>query len=151
MHREPSRVPCPICGASHFKEIKKFPDGVIVGRCDECGTTYTPFMHATPEGLFTDSDEKILRYVYAPILEKRVKHFRHGTFASYVDVIKRYAPGKKHLDVGCAHGFFPAASREAGFEVTGVEPGPRMAKFAKNILDLNVHEGVLSAVDLGAG
>ena len=79
MHREPSRVPCPICGASHFKEIKKFPDGVIVGRCDECGTTYTPFMHATPEGLFTDSDEKILRYVYAPILEKRVKHFRHGT------------------------------------------------------------------------
>lgn len=142
-------IDCPICGAKEYDQIKSFADGVVVGACKDCKSMYTPIRHETPEGLFAQSDQRELMFQYGPILQKKVRHFRHKIFHDYLNLVKEHAPGKRHLDVGCAQGFFPAISKEEGFEVTGVEPGPGMVQFAREKLNLEMFEGTLDKVDLG--
>ncbi|MGH9682887.1 MAG: class I SAM-dependent methyltransferase [Candidatus Acidiferrales bacterium] len=52
------------------------------------------------------------------------------------------------LDVGCLWGSFLDTARQAGFEVTGVEPHERAAQYARDVLKLNVLSGSLSTAAL---
>lgn len=142
--------PCPACNARKYSFIKQFEDGVVVGKCSSCGLIYTPGRHQTPAGLFTDVNLKELATAYQPILDKKVRHFRTVAFEKYLAAMKRHCLGTRHLDVGCAHGFFPNISREAGNEVTGVEPSASMVAFGRQFLHLDMRQGILDDADLGA-
>lgn len=146
---ELTHIPCPLCYGRSYSEIKRFEDGVVVGECDTCGMSYTPVAHREPESLFFDNEITDVEAAYGPILRKEVKHFRDEIFSKYTKRLLEYVPGPDHLDVGCAHGFFLNKSREAGFNVTGVEPSEAMVAFAREHLNLNVHHGTMASVDLG--
>jgi SAM-dependent methyltransferase len=140
---------CLLCGSTSYEPIKRFDAGVVVGECARCGLMFTPVRAAEPEKLSDVSVEQV-RWLYGPIVEGRVPHFRENSFADYLARIGRVAPGRRLLDVGCAHGFFSAAARRAGYEVTAVEPNAAMAAFAREVLGLRALHGRLDQVDLGS-
>jgi 2-polyprenyl-3-methyl-5-hydroxy-6-metoxy-1,4-benzoquinol methylase len=141
---------CPLCEATPFRTIKKFADGVVVGECLECGLLYTPLRHPSPDELLAGVDATTARVLLRPIAQGRARHFRQRAFLRYLRVIRRHARGLRLLDVGCAHGFFPALARQEGYTVTAVEPSPALASFAREELGLEVLPGRLDQVDLGA-
>jgi 2-polyprenyl-3-methyl-5-hydroxy-6-metoxy-1,4-benzoquinol methylase len=149
--RETVPQSCLICGETAYRVLKRFDDGVVVGECVRCGLMYTPLRHPVPESLLFGNRQDELQILHRAILSGRKKHFRKRNFIDYLERIERYAKGRRLLDVGCAHGFFPATARERGFEVTAVEPSPGMADFAEKNLNVNVLRGRLDQVDLGEG
>jgi SAM-dependent methyltransferase len=54
------------------------------------------------------------------------------------------------LDVGCATGFFGHIAQEQGFRVTGIEPSPQMADFARKSYGLKIHTDILEHIELCA-
>lgn len=52
------------------------------------------------------------------------------------------------LDVGCATGCFGNIARQYGFQVTGVEPSERMARFGREQYGLAIHQMTLEETDL---
>lgn len=52
-------------------------------------------------------------------------------------------PGRRLLDVGCAAGYFMTVAREAGWQVTGVEPCAFVANYAGDIRGHAVFQGTL--------
>lgn len=148
---EPSHLPCPLCRHTDFAPVRRFDDGVVVGRCLACGLLYTPRVHPEPSTVLAPTTVDELRREFAPILEGRRHHNRRRAFLAYLDVLERHAPGRRLLDVGCAHGFFGRAAMDRGWTVTGVEPNHGMARFAREVNGLAVREGTLDSVDLGDG
>ncbi len=65
--------------------------------------------------------------------------------------IQARQPRGKLLDVGCATGSFLAAAREAGYEISGVEPAESAAATASERLGIAVHSGDLASASLPAG
>jgi len=142
-------IPCLLCGAREYSEIKRFPDeGVVVGRCRSCGLLYTPRRHTAPESLLAGASVEELRILYRPILEGRKRHFRASNFRDYLRIIESRTQGRRLLDVGCAHGFFPALARSRGWQVLAVEPSRAMSRVAREFLGLDVLEGRLDEVAL---
>ncbi len=140
---------CPICGATEHKILKAFAVGVIVGKCNACGTIYTPQRDNEPEKLFGNRSYEEQKFLYDPIIKGKVKHFRHRNFHQYLSIVKKYTTGKKMLDVGCAHGFFPFFAKNDGLDVSAIEPDEPMYRFAKEELNIDIQNGVLNQVDLG--
>lgn len=148
---EPASLPCPLCGHGAFEPIRRFGDGVVVGECAGCGLFYTPRPHPEPSTVLAPTTVDELRREFAPILDGRRHHNRRRAFLDYLAVVERHAPGRRLLDVGCAHGFFGRAALDRGWTVTGVEPNAGMARFAREVNGLDVRQGTLDAVDLGDG
>ncbi len=148
---EPVEQACLLCRSNSYRPVKVFPDGVLVGECQSCGLLYTPRRHPLPEGLLSGMDLEGLRTLYRPIVDGRCRHFRQRSYDEYLAIIARHAPGRRLLDVGCAHGFFLRTARTRGWTVTGIEPSEPMAAFARQELGLDVHHGRLDQVDLGDG
>lgn len=146
----PLQQRCLLCGSSDYSPIKEFPDGVLVAQCRSCEMIYTPVRHGAPASLFGGGSLEILRTLYKPIVDGRRRHFRHRNYQDYLSRINRHAPGRRLLDVGCAHGFFPRMAEQRGFQVMAVEPSASRSAFAREVLGLRVLEGCLDEVDLGA-
>lgn len=144
----PMVQPCPLCGGSDYLPIKEFADGVCVGQCRGCGLMYTPLRHPSPASLFDECDPAELRVLLRPIAQGRKRHFRYGNYLEYLRLIERHVHGRRFLDVGCAHGCFPALARKQGYEVMGIEPNPAMAAFASDMLGIRVLRGRLDEVPL---
>jgi SAM-dependent methyltransferase len=65
--------------------------------------------------------------------------------------IKRYQPGGKFLEVGCAGGAFLNAARRAGYEVQGVELSAEAAAFARRKFGLDVIVGEVGRAKFSDG
>jgi SAM-dependent methyltransferase len=137
---------CPLCGDSRYQELKRFPDGVVVGECVGCGLIYTPLRHPEPDTVHGDLPLADLLDRYGPIVRGERRHYRVHVYRDYLRRICRHVPSGRLLDVGCAHGFFMAEARALGFEATGVEAHPDMAAFARQALGFPVVEGRWSEV-----
>ena len=148
--RTPVPLNCPLCHSDSAEPIKRFAGGVVVGRCKSCGLLYTPARHPEPDDILTGTPEAELRVLYRPILEGRVRHFRERNFRDYLRIIEAHTKGRRLLDVGCAHGLFPALAAKNGYEVMAVEPSRPMAAFARDVLGLAVLEGRLDQVQIDA-
>lgn len=137
-----------MCGFNQYTRLKRFDNGVVIGRCSECGLVYTPVRLERPEQLLANVSLERLRAEYGPIVNGRFEHFRLPAFRRYLNVIGQHCSGKDLLDVGCAHGFFLAEARRAGYHPTGIEPSSPMAAFAREELGLEVHVGRADQIDL---
>ena len=52
------------------------------------------------------------------------------------------------LDVGAAGGAFVAEARAAGFDACGVEPSPAFARFAREVLGVDVADGTVESLSM---
>lgn len=89
-----------------------------------------------------------MKFSCAPIVNGSKPHFRKNIFNKYLNKVRKHTNAKKHLDVGCAHGFFLDMSRKRGHDVVGIEPNKAMTQFAKEVLNLNIYNGVLSQINI---
>jgi 2-polyprenyl-3-methyl-5-hydroxy-6-metoxy-1,4-benzoquinol methylase len=140
---------CLLCGSRRYEPIKRFAEGVVVGRCADCGLLYTPERLEHPEALFAGASLELLRAYNAPLLNGRFEHYRAPAYRGYLSLIARHCAGRRLLDVGCANGFFLHEARRAGYETMGIEPSGAMAAFAREELGLDVRDGRADQVDLG--
>lgn len=140
---------CLVCGSRRYRLIKRFAEGVVVGRCAECGLLYTPQRLQHPDALFARANLELLRAYNAPLLSGSFEHFRAPAYRGYLAVIARHCVGRRLLDVGCANGFFLHEARRAGYHTVGIEPNAAMATLAREDLALDVHNGRADEVDLG--
>jgi 2-polyprenyl-3-methyl-5-hydroxy-6-metoxy-1,4-benzoquinol methylase len=149
-------VDCGLCGSA--ERDLKFQDGPFsVVTCRECGLTYvTPRLR----------DEALLSEVYDEgywrsdaAKDRGYTDYRADeplylkTYRRRMSVVERHfdRPGRV-LDVGCAAGFFLRVMRDAGWEVTGLEPSEAIRAQAQESLGKeSVHGALLGEVELAPG
>ncbi|MDQ3935727.1 MAG: methyltransferase domain-containing protein, partial [Actinomycetota bacterium] len=108
--------------------------------CVECGTVQQPSLPAAVElaGIYREmSDDAYLAE----------EPGRRATARRLLDLIGRYAPAGRLLDVGCGHGLLLDEARSRGYEVTGVELSRSAAAYARDVLGLEVSETPLEEVE----
>jgi SAM-dependent methyltransferase len=71
---------------------------------------------------------------------------RRATARRLLDLIGRYAPAGRLLEVGCGHGLLLDEARRRGYEVRGVELSASAAGYARDVLGLDVREQPLDEV-----
>ena len=106
-------MPCPICGVHDSRYIRR---GYYL-KCPECKVAFREQQETTSElreywqrEFWTDEE-----------IEKRKN--REPVFRdAYTLLAQHYPQGGTVLDIGCGIGTFLAVCREAGWDVTGVEP-----------------------------
>ncbi len=144
----PAVLPCPLCSAQAYRPIKQFSDGVVVGKCLRCALLYTPLRHRSPESLLSGGDPGEMRLLLRPITRGVKRHYRDRSFLSILTLVQSHAPGRRILDIGCAQGFFLRLARDRGYQVTGIEPAPALAAFARDEWGVEVLDGRLDQVAL---
>lgn len=134
---------CPVCGRADARVYLDAPEPVLgqgaVGssrtdvspgrilRCRECGLAFRAQRPSEEElpALYRDMDVE----VYEAESTSRAR-----TAARHVGIVERFMPPGRLLDVGCASGAFLQCAADAGWDVTGVEPSPTLARKAEQLL-----------------
>jgi SAM-dependent methyltransferase len=112
-------------------------------RCHECGTVQQPSLPAGGE----------LHELYRSMEDEAYlaeEEGRRATARRLLDLIGRYVPAGRLLEVGCGHGLLLDEARRRGYEVSGVELSASAAGYARDVLGLNVREEPLEDVPAGA-
>jgi SAM-dependent methyltransferase len=108
--------------------------------CNGCGFAY---LNPRPNAnLIISGYESAVDPAFVAQNSERIATFGR-TLSSILHQTGLTAAGKRLLDVGCAGGAFPKAARDAGFEVTGIEPSHWLAEFGRKEYGLNVRQGLL--------
>jgi 2-polyprenyl-3-methyl-5-hydroxy-6-metoxy-1,4-benzoquinol methylase len=68
-----------------------------------------------------------------------------------VRLVRRFLGGGSLFEVGAAAGHFLALAREAGFQVSGIEPAPSVAASARTRQRVDVRTGFLEDAELSPG
>ena len=87
--------------------------------CRQCGleaSTLEPADLATSDRVVDEADREV-----------GLEALRKASFATTFDVLRKQIASGRLLDVGCAHGWFLDAGRDAGFHCTGIEPSVQVA------------------------
>lgn len=87
--------------------------------CHQCGleaSTLEPADLATSDAVVDEADREV-----------GLEALRKAGFATTFDVLRKQIKPGRLLDVGCAHGWFLDAGRDAGFDCTGIEPSVQVA------------------------
>jgi SAM-dependent methyltransferase len=108
--------------------------------CADCGTVHQPSL--PPGGELADLYRAMHDDAY--LAEEAG---RRRTAARLLDMVGRYAPAGRLLDVGCGHGLLLDEARRRGYEVEGVELSAGAAAYARDVLGLTVHEHPLAEHD----
>ncbi len=145
---------CPLCSSSVLSRlytIDKFRDSFSVSRCGCCG-----FIFMNP----AFSDEKIRSFYTEDYYTGSADYSYTDERASWkafgyvwkkrIDVLKKYVPSGKFLDVGAAFGGFMAAAGST-YEPFGIELSPFAAGWAAKIPEATVHCGTLDDHPFPAG
>jgi SAM-dependent methyltransferase len=112
--------------------------------CLECGTVHQPSLPPGSE----------LTALYREMRDDSYlaeEPGRRRTAVRLLDMLGRYAPAGRLLDVGCGHGLLLDEARRRGYEVEGLELSASAAAYARDVLGLRVHERTLDRHDPGGG
>jgi 2-polyprenyl-3-methyl-5-hydroxy-6-metoxy-1,4-benzoquinol methylase len=145
---------CPVCGSDkrvpkYEKTVKGYHLNYVI--CDECETLYQkPRM--TVESLrmiyaskdfYEGGDDSVNYYSFLegePYLSK--------TAQRRIDIIKKFAKGRKLLEVASAAGFFLKTAKANGFDVQGVEFSRPMAEWASTQWGVPITADSIELVEL---
>jgi SAM-dependent methyltransferase len=64
--------------------------------------------------------------------------------------VQGFQPGGRLLEVGCGGGYFLRAAREAGYDVTGVDPDSRAVEYVRETLGVEVEQAFIEESTLPA-
>ena len=137
---------CNFCGCT--ERVILYEDNVHLVRCAKCGVIYSlaqmdmvSMKKFYNEEYFISTDSVKRGYTHYFDDKKNIIK----TFQKRMDSINRLYPKKgKLLDIGCAAGFFLHVARKSGWEVEGVDISRVCADYAKNKLNLVVHNDVFT-------
>jgi SAM-dependent methyltransferase len=138
---------CPACGRASPHLHRLQINGCRILQCRDCGlgsaecqAGFDPAGYYTGEYFSGGQADGYSDYVAtAPVLRRE--------FARSVHFIRRFCPGGRLLELGCAYGFFLVEAARF-FDVTGIELAREAAEHARS-LGLNVVHGAADESSLG--
>lgn len=134
---------CLICGADQTSHIAtEFSLNIV--RCSRCGLIYVNPRPRDSEKNYWALSRAEIEKKYAAIFEGRRPHDRDGLYANHLDLIARYQPVGRFLDIGAHCGFFLRHTKGRGWEAEGVEPSPVLSQLAREKFGLSVKTGSLA-------
>jgi 2-polyprenyl-3-methyl-5-hydroxy-6-metoxy-1,4-benzoquinol methylase len=164
--RHPTQVPvrCPLCGADDYVVRVENTLGTRVadprvhytctssafgehGRIVECRSCHLVYMNPRPH------HEAVVEN-YGVVEDQEYIEEEQGrleTFAESLELVRRYRPSGRLLDVGCHVGTFLTLAEAAGYEVAGVEPSRWAAGIARGRIGGHVHCGAVEDAPLPEG
>jgi SAM-dependent methyltransferase len=127
---------CQVDDATLYKE----ENGFRAMKCRRCGLIYvTPRPTIAEMKRLYDGQETNVD-LGAHIRRRDVKS---AQARSNLQIIQRYQPGGRLLEIGSAAGYFLYEAKQLGYEVQGVDITHAFAEFSRNELGVPVHEGTL--------
>ncbi len=135
---------CPICGHAD-RCLLHTVNSFTIARCRLCTNRYVVNPPA-PEALASLYGEEFFAGYHGRDYTESTAERRSEIERRLRTVQRLCGPGanRRLLDVGCAHGFFVAAARDAGWAAEGIDVSEHAIRFAREQLGLlSVHQGDL--------
>jgi 2-polyprenyl-3-methyl-5-hydroxy-6-metoxy-1,4-benzoquinol methylase len=137
-------VLCPVCGNGRNTRITtEFSLSVV--KCQACGLLYVNPRPRDSEKNYWAPTRASMEKKYGAIFEGRKAHDRDSLYRSHLDILARYQPIGKFLDVGTHCGFFLRHTRGRGWDAEGIEPSPILGELAQEKFGLKVKTGSLES------
>jgi len=132
---------CPLCNKDSTRIFQKHGYGIL--ECEACRHRFAEIEHSSDHivNIYSDSYFFGGKDGYPDYLNKEKQLVRQGS--KYAKICRKYMRPSAVLDVGCASGFILKGFKNSGWEAYGLEPNPKMAKYAEDQLGLNVEVGSL--------
>ena len=131
-------VNCPFCGSAERIRIYQEHGAVGVSQCRACSLIYTSPRLKSPEEVYWGNSDTY--YAEARLIfEGKAGHHRDPNYLEELNLIKRYKPAGRFLDVGCNMGMLLRHVRRMGWTGVGVEPSPSLSRLAIEHFGLDVH------------
>ena len=139
---------CPICESKDIPKLFTCVDHMItkeefdIVKCNNCGFQFTnPVPRIEDIGRYYESDV----YVSHSNTKKGIKNFvyhlvRNFTLQRKIDLVKRYRPNGKLLDIGSGAGYFLNKAKQSGFSTLGLEPSEEVRSESIRSFGLNVQD-----------
>jgi len=141
---------CPVCGNTSFNNFLKCKDNTgsnetfQMDQCNACEFVFTnPIPLESEIGKYYESDEYISHSNTSKGLTNTLyQTVRNYTLKQKIALIKSLGSGKNILDIGSGTGEFLNSCKQAGFNVSGIEPSPAARKLAEDNFSLQLKEEV---------
>jgi 2-polyprenyl-3-methyl-5-hydroxy-6-metoxy-1,4-benzoquinol methylase len=133
-----TEVACPLCGSLDRATIYREHGALVVSQCRACSLIYTSTRVLAPEQVYWGSVDTYYEEARL-VFEGKAPHHRDPNYLEELQLIKRYKPGGRFLDVGCNMGMLLRHVRRLGWTGVGVEPSPTLSSLAINRFGLDVH------------
>lgn len=131
-------VACPFCGSDRRIHIYTEHGALAVAQCQSCSLLYTSPRVRAPEEVYWGSADTYYAETRL-VFEGKAPHHRDPNYLEELELIKRYKPTGRFLDVGCNMGMLLRHVRRMGWTAIGVEPSPTLSRLAIEQLDLQVY------------
>lgn len=141
-------VSCPCCGNEEYVTYLELEDYFLshekfrILRCVNCGLLKT---HPQPHSEALGKYYKSVQY-FSHVTESKGVDFslyniiRKFMLSRKLSLIKRYSPGNRLLDIGCATGIFIDYCQKHGYKVEGIEPEERARNYGNKQLGLTIND-----------
>ena len=131
-------VPCPLCESDERERVYTEHGSVGVSRCSSCGLLYTSPRIRAPEQIYWGDADKY--YAEARLVfEGKAPHHRDPNYREELEMIRKFKPAGRFLDVGCNMGMLLRLATKMGWEAVGLEPSPSLSRLAREKVGLTVH------------
>lgn len=145
---------CKFCGAGAIR-VQYRLSSFTMYRCHACGVVFIdPFLSDDDvsilfDALYAGKEPKTLaKEVIALYSQERDNTALDADHADYLNIIRRYVPQGRLLDVGCGSGAFLAHAEAEGFVGEGIEVSAEAARVAVDQFGSTVHVGKLENAGL---
>ncbi|MDR0532466.1 MAG: class I SAM-dependent methyltransferase [Verrucomicrobiales bacterium] len=153
------KINCAICDTDHVsvvfnKQASSGKDYTIV-QCRQCGLVYVNPRLSQEAVLDTYRDPSYFQRGnnqftgYSDYASDR--HLHVLFFQEQLAKLENHVPKGKILDIGCAFGYLLEEARERGWETQGIELSGQAIAYARNELNLNIHNVPLREVKFADG
>jgi SAM-dependent methyltransferase len=138
---------CPLCD-SNKTEIKLLKNGYTILHCLNCTHLFTDFVPKPKDVEEIYSDDYFFKggAGYDDYTREKDLLIKRGEY--YAREINQFMSPGTVLDVGAAAGFLLKGFENMGWKGMGIEPNHFMAEYGKNVLGVNIREGIIETVEL---
>ena len=144
----PSTFTCQQCQANPRSERLFEVEGYWVRECQQCQHRFAEIdvAQSHTDQVFGDDYFEGGKDGYPDYVGEKDLILNHGR--KYGKIANRFmAPGRV-LDIGSAAGFILQGMVDQGWQGVGVEPNAQMARYAREVMKLDVHTSSVEALDL---
>ena len=128
---------CPFCSAESLvyfssKDYNRriTAESFEYRRCSKCQLIFIDSIPDNPDTYYPDNYHELPKSTKELDSSSRDEKFK-------VDIVNRFAVGKRLLEIGASFGGFSYLAKKAGYEVNAVEMNPKCCKFLKEVIEIN--------------
>jgi SAM-dependent methyltransferase len=143
-------IECPVCETlEHTRTLAALADGEAIAECTRCGLQFLN-PHLDAQGLDDHYQPKEISVDVVwgePFAAQRFNaegYERSGTSKDLrrrIELVQRFVPGGRLLDVGCSIGLMLYEAERRGFEAVGFDISRKMIDYARNVFRVDARLG----------